>query len=310
MRWIDLTEKKIEYKGKNYDKVLFLMYKSSEQIQELAYIALKDCWREIKNHEDKLELQVDRVDKYNLTFIIKQSNKIIRRILVPAIIIHFPTVKAAIDSNTKAQEIFEEDGVYGLYGIRDKKLLEHIIFSTEHSVYFGEDKIPTIIRKAAAYWYKFSKYQVFLNGNKRTGLLLCLLLLEEGCMKYSYTKDEMYNLAQKIAVGKISTEQAYNFLLNGITFDYSKMYNLYNSLDFKEKLQKNWQLLNVWLESFNRKIGGTTMERFNIITSKNIMENLTEIKTAPLSEKDIKKATMNVLKNKEVYGAMKALSTK
>lgn len=58
-------------------------------------------------------------------------------------------------------------------------------------------------------------------------------------MKYSYTKDEMYNLAQKIAVGKISTEQAYNFLLNGITFDYSKMYNLYNSLDFKEKLQKN-----------------------------------------------------------------------
>lgn len=123
-----MTEKKIEYKGKNYDKVLFLMYKSSEQIQELAYIALKDCWREIKNHEDKLELQVDRVDKYNLTFIIKQSNKIIRRILVPAIIIHFPTVKAAIDSNTKAQEIFEEDGVYGLYGIRDKKLLEHIIF--------------------------------------------------------------------------------------------------------------------------------------------------------------------------------------
>ena len=58
-----MTEKKIEYKGKNYDKVLFLMYKSSEQIQELAYIALKDCWREIKNHEDKLELQVDRVDK-------------------------------------------------------------------------------------------------------------------------------------------------------------------------------------------------------------------------------------------------------
>ena len=52
------------------------------------------------------------------------------------------------------------------------------------------------------------------------------------------------------------------------------------------------------------------MEKFNIITSKNIMENLTEIKTAPLSEKDIKKATMNVLKNKEVYGAMKALSTK
>ncbi|MCK2074677.1 hypothetical protein, partial [Pediococcus acidilactici] len=62
--------------------------------------------------------------------------------------------------------------------------------------------------------------------------------------------------------------------------------------------------------SFNRKIGGTTMEKFNIITSKNIMENLTEIKTAPLSEKDIKKAMMNVLKNKEVYGAMKALSTK
>ena len=48
-------------RGKNYDKVLFLMYKSSEQIQELAYIALKDCWREIKNHEDKLKLKTNQM---------------------------------------------------------------------------------------------------------------------------------------------------------------------------------------------------------------------------------------------------------
>ncbi|WP_323052442.1 Fic family protein [Pediococcus acidilactici] len=233
-----MAKQKIKYKDVTYDKVLFLMYKSEEQIKELAYIALRDCWKECKNKSDKLKLEVIPLDDYNLTFTIEQNNEIITKILVPSVMINFPTVKAAINSNTKAQDIFEEDGVYGLYGVRDKKLLEHIIFSTKNSTYFGEDQIPTIVKKAATYWYKFSKYQVFLNGNKRTGLLLCLLLLTEACMKYSYTRDDMYSLAQKIAVSEMSFEKAYEYLLDGISFDYDRMYELFNELKLKEKMLK------------------------------------------------------------------------
>lgn len=233
-----MAKQKIRYKDVTYDKVLFLMYKSEKQIKELAYIVLRDCWKERKNKSDELKLEVIPLDDYNLTFKIEQNNEIITKVLVPAAMINFPTVEAAINSNTKAQEIFEEDGVYGLYGIRDKELLEHIIFSTKNSTYFGEDKIPTIVEKAATYWYKFSKYQVFLNGNKRTGLLLCLFLLTEACMKYSYTRDDMYSIAQKIAVNEMSFEKSYKYLLDGISFDYDRMYELFNELKLKEKMLK------------------------------------------------------------------------
>ncbi|WP_260290692.1 hypothetical protein [Pediococcus pentosaceus] len=52
------------------------------------------------------------------------------------------------------------------------------------------------------------------------------------------------------------------------------------------------------------------MKNFNVFIKNNIVKDLLEIKTAPLSEKDINRTTTEILKDKEVYGALKALSTK
>ena len=59
----------------------------------------------------------------------------------------------------------------GSDGIRDNGLFLSVCQSPYQSV-FGEDAYPTLYDKAAKYLTDFARYQVFVDGNKRTALLL------------------------------------------------------------------------------------------------------------------------------------------
>jgi len=66
----------------------------------------------------------------------------------------------------------------GQLGIRDNNLLESVV-SAPYQEYFGEVLYPSIFDKAAKYLFDFANYQIFLDGNKRTGLGVCQAYLHE-----------------------------------------------------------------------------------------------------------------------------------
>lgn len=103
---------------------------------------------------------------------------------------------------TKDQIIFiHDDGIKnygGIYGIRDEGLLDSICSSPYQSI-FGTDLYPTIFDKAAKYLFDFAHYQVFLDGNKRTGLTTAIAFLNINGFNLELTPTETYNLTMHIA---------------------------------------------------------------------------------------------------------------
>lgn len=87
----------------------------------------------------------------------------------------------------------------GQYGVRDQGLLESIS-EAPYGEYFGEVLYPTIFDKAAKYLFDFSNYQVFLDGNKRTGLMAAGQLLELNGIRFKDSFDlTSYGLVLDIA---------------------------------------------------------------------------------------------------------------
>lgn len=221
-----MKKKKLIYMGKRYDYVVYLSYPGEEQFDELGKLILNDySHKHTSIEKNDLNLKVNRLnDYYASIYIINKQEHVKKRILVAASDgALFPTVDLAIDANENAQSIFEEEGVYGSYGIRDRKLLDNIIESTKHSVYFGEDQIPSLLRKAAVYWWKFAHYQVFMNGNKRTGLLVASAFMYLNYMALDFNQDRMYEISKGIARDELTVDDVYGFLLKNTHLTYDRL---------------------------------------------------------------------------------------
>lgn len=65
----------------------------------------------------------------------------------------------------------------GMDGVRDKGLVEASL-SNVFDTYFGVDQYPTIEEKASRLCYSLIKNHAFLDGNKRIGIFVMLVLLE------------------------------------------------------------------------------------------------------------------------------------
>lgn len=134
--------------------------------------------------------------------------------------INFLTLNDVIKINQDAQKLFEEEGIYGLYGLKDKSIVETALNNiSKNSVVFGKDQFPTIANKAAHLWFKLARYQAFNNGNKRTGLLVALNFLENNNYHVKYTeggldRDFFYDISKEIANGKWSEKDIRNCILN------------------------------------------------------------------------------------------------
>lgn len=106
----------------------------------------------------------------------------------------------------------------GTDGIRDQGLFESVCATPYQSV-FGQDLYPTAIDKAAKYLFDFSNYQVFVDGNKRTGLMTAFAMLAANNMMLTLSEEQMVFLTLDIANHKIETsEQVADVLKENVKF--------------------------------------------------------------------------------------------
>ncbi len=108
------------------------------------------------------------------------------------------TVEDLVELHDKAVEIYG-----GEKGIRDRNLLESICI-TPHQNVFGEELYPTVFDKAAKYLIDFSRYQVFLDGNKRTGVLAMAQELVINDYDINISNEDIYALTMDIANNRIT----------------------------------------------------------------------------------------------------------
>ena len=101
----------------------------------------------------------------------------------------------------------------GLQGIRDQGLMESAI-ARPYQTFGGEYLYPTIFEKAAAIAESLIINHPFLDGNKRTGFLAMLAVLETENFKINISNDEVYSFTIQISTGEIKFDQIVVWLKN------------------------------------------------------------------------------------------------
>ena len=74
-------------------------------------------------------------------------------------------------------------------------------------------KYSPIEKKAASYFYDFSKHDVFAIGSKRTGVLASQMLLAQNNLELDLTNIEIYNLSIDITEEKIKKSDFINYFM-------------------------------------------------------------------------------------------------
>lgn len=136
----------------------------------------------------------------------------------------------------------------GSDGIRDQGLFESVCAAPYQSV-FGQDLYPTAIDKAAKYLFDFSNYQVFVDGNKRTGLMTAFAMLAANNMMLTMSEEQMVFVTMDIANHKIEeVSQVAKILKENVKFmDRGQVMEEYETLaeevDAQNSAQKDENML-------------------------------------------------------------------
>ena len=101
----------------------------------------------------------------------------------------------------------------GSQEIRDQGLMESAI-ARPYQTFNGEDLYPTVFEKAAALTESIIINHPFIDGNKRTGFLAMLIILEIGNLKITASNDAIYNFTIQISTGEIKFEEIVTWLKN------------------------------------------------------------------------------------------------
>ena len=99
----------------------------------------------------------------------------------------------------------------GSHGIRDQALLESAIEMPQSG--FGDEYFhKDIFEMAAAYLYHLVKNHPFVDGNKRVGLIACLVFLEINGFKMKAKDKQLEKITLDTATGLTDKNQIANFL--------------------------------------------------------------------------------------------------
>ncbi|HEX7905868.1 MAG TPA: type II toxin-antitoxin system death-on-curing family toxin [Chitinophagaceae bacterium] len=99
----------------------------------------------------------------------------------------------------------------GSKGIRDEGLMESAI-ARPYQTFGGVNLYNTGYEKAAAIGESIIINHPFVDGNKRTGYLAMLAILEEEKLQITATNDEIYTFIINISTGKIKYELIVDWL--------------------------------------------------------------------------------------------------
>jgi death on curing protein len=104
----------------------------------------------------------------------------------------------------------------GSRGTRDEGLMESAILRP-YQTFGGENLYPTAYEKAAAVVESIIINHPFVDGNKRTGYLAMLAILEEGKLEITASNDKIYSFIISISTGEIKFEEIVKWLKENTT---------------------------------------------------------------------------------------------
>lgn len=90
----------------------------------------------------------------------------------------------------------------GAHGVRDTHLLASII-EKPRTTYGGEELYTGVFTKAAVYLESIVNYHVFIDGNKRTGLIVCARFLYINGYTLTATNTQVEDCVISIATKKL-----------------------------------------------------------------------------------------------------------
>ncbi|MDQ6762274.1 MAG: type II toxin-antitoxin system death-on-curing family toxin [Bacteroidota bacterium] len=99
----------------------------------------------------------------------------------------------------------------GSHGVRDLSLLESAI-ARPFQTFGGEDLYTSIFEKAAALGESLIANHPFIDGNKRTGAVAMIALLEDEDLIFSASQADLYNFVISIATGEIKFDRIVEWL--------------------------------------------------------------------------------------------------
>ena len=101
----------------------------------------------------------------------------------------------------------------GSYGIRDEALLDSAIQSA-FQTFDGKELYPSKEEKGARLGYSMIANHSFVDGNKRIGVYVMMTFLEINGIRLSCTDEELIEIGQDVASGKVSYEDLLDWILD------------------------------------------------------------------------------------------------
>jgi death-on-curing protein len=93
----------------------------------------------------------------------------------------------------------------GAPGVRDKAGLEAALARPKNLLAYGEK--PTVFQLAAAYAYGIARSHPFVDGNKRSALIVAITFLEANGFEVVGPREDEYLMFFGIAEGRVSEDQ-------------------------------------------------------------------------------------------------------
>jgi death-on-curing protein len=94
----------------------------------------------------------------------------------------------------------------GAAGVRDHGLLEAALARPRNLLMYRRKKLSQA-RLAAAYAFGIIRNHPFIDGNKRTALVISFAFLEVNGVEISASEEETYHMFVDLAAGRVSEEQ-------------------------------------------------------------------------------------------------------
>ena len=101
----------------------------------------------------------------------------------------------------------------GLDGLRSEPLLESAL-AVPFQTFNGVDLYPSVTAKIARIAYSLVSNHPFIDGNKRIGTYVMLVLLELNSIEVEFTDDDVIHIGLGLASGDMDYEQLLSLILD------------------------------------------------------------------------------------------------
>ncbi len=93
----------------------------------------------------------------------------------------------------------------GSDGIRDETLLDSALAKPHNVFAYGDN--PDLFRLAASYAFGIARNHAFIDGNKRTALVVSVAFLNRNGWDIEAPREEVYSIFLRLAEGQVNEDQ-------------------------------------------------------------------------------------------------------